>query len=253
MKDVVLDPKSVMDVSLLVSKQLKWAHALAVTRATWKAKEEVEKEMARVFDRPTPWVMGGLRLTQATRNNPVASLYFDFWGNKQGVSVEMVLKAEVDGGARHAKRFEVALRRVGVLPPGMFVIPGAGADMDAYGNISPGQIVQIISWFQAFGEQGYRANMKDSTKKRAWAGRLGKTRGYEYVAMEAGNQGNHAPGIYKRLRFVWGSSLVPVMLFVRTPMYRQRLDFFGIAQRVALESYTQEFPRAVADAERTAL
>ncbi len=37
------------------------------------------------------------------------------------------------------------MRQAGVLPGGMFWVPGSAAKMDRYGNISTGQIVQIVS------------------------------------------------------------------------------------------------------------
>jgi len=50
------------------------------------------------------------------------------------------------------------------------------------------------------------------------------------------------PGVYRRE----GRSIKPVLIFTRTqPVYRQRLDFVAVAERVTLERYPIEFDRAV--------
>ena len=49
----------------------------------------------------------------------------------------------------------------------MGIVPGDAATLDQNGNMSAGQIVQIMSWFKAFGEQGYQANMRDGGRRLA--------------------------------------------------------------------------------------
>jgi len=99
---------------------------------------------ARVFDKPTSWVLRSVRYTKSNRKTQTemsATVDFDFWGNKQGVTVAHVLRAEIYGGQRKLKRHEIALQRIGILPPGHFIVPGDAAQMDAYGNMNPAQSV----------------------------------------------------------------------------------------------------------------
>lgn len=226
----------------LSEKKIKVATVAALNDAARAGYEEAGKEMARVFDKPTRWVLGGVRYVKARPDKLSASIDFDRWGNKAGVSVADVLRAEIEGGRRRYKRHEVALQRAGILPDGMYIVPGEAAQRDAYGNMKASQIVQIISWFRAFGEQGYKANM--DTKGRARLGRdkvrTGQ-RGFQYFALQK-PYGKLLPGIYQRVSLGnWGSAVKPVMLFVRSPVYRKRFDFYGVAEKAARAQFDRSF------------
>ena len=234
-------------------KQVRYATMRALNSAAFKATQETSKEIGRVFDRPTPWVMKSVRYVKATPNKLEAQVDFDFWGNKQGVTVSHVLNAEIHGGRRRQKRHEIALQSSGILPRGMVIVPGDAARMDAYGNMSSGQIVQIMSWFQAFGEQGYSANMKSAGVKRLARGNK-KTgeRGFAYFVLKK-RHGKLLPGVYQRFNFgKMGSAVKPVMIFVRGAFYRRRLDFYGIAERAAIKEFDAQFPLMLNEAIRTA-
>lgn len=233
-------------------KQARFAAMQALNQAAYQAAQATSKEIAKVFDKPTPWVLKSVRYLKARRDRLEAQVDFDFWGNKQGVTVSSVLRAEIHGGVRKSKRHEIALQRAGILPAGMGIVPSTAAKLDAYGNISSGQIVQIMSWFQSFGEQGYSANMKDKGKKRL--GRDSKRtgqKGFSYFALQK-RRGKLLPGVYQRFEFGSGSAVKPVMIFVRMPKYRARLDFYGLASRVAIAEYNARLPALLDQAIRTA-
>lgn len=234
-----------------VEKQVRFAEVVAINRAAFVAREAVQKEIGKVFDRPTPWVKGSVRVRKATKSNPQAIVDLDFWGNKQGVSVDQVLKAEIHGGPRKYKRHEIALQRAGILPAGMGIVPGKAATLDQYGNMSAGQIVQIISWFQGFGEQGYSANMKDGGKRLSRDNKRTGKKGFAYFALRRA-RGKLLPGIYQRFTFGAGSAVKPVMIFVRMPSYKSRLDFYGVADKAARAEFAVQFPVAFKQAMDTA-
>lgn len=227
----------------LSDKKIKVAAVAAINSAAYKAAEATKAEMQRVFERPTPWVLGGVRYNKATKDTLEAKIDFDKWGNKTNVTVEKVLQAEIMSGQRRHKRHEIALQRVGILPPGMAIVPGGAAEIDQYGNMKGSQIVQIIAWFRAAGEQGYKSNMND--KGRARLGRDNKKTGaygFQYFAIQKAT-GKLMPGIYKRIKTGFGSAIKPVMVFVRMPSYKRRLDFYGVAERAALEEFQRFYPR----------
>ncbi len=236
-----------------MEKQVQFATVVALNRAAYAGAEATKDEMRKVFNSPTSWVLGGVRYVKARKDRLYSQVDFDFWGNKQQVTVEQVMKAEVYGGQRAAKRFESALRYAGVLPAGQYVVPGEAAKLDANGNMQAGQIVQIIAWFKGFQEQGYKANMTDKTKRR-----LGKdnkrtgAKGFQYVLIRRGNRSGLHPGIYQKFTFALGSSLKPVMIFVASANYRKRLDFYGIAAKAAGQELERAFPVALDEAIRTA-
>lgn len=234
-------------------KQARFATSQALNAAAYKAAQDTAKEMARVFDRPTPWVLKSVRYRKSTKTKLEASVDFDQWGNKTGVTVAQVLAAEITGGLRRRKRHEVALQRSGILPDGMAIVPGPGATIDRYGNMSGGQIVQIMSWFKSFGEQGYKANATDKSRARLARGsKKTGARGFVYFVLRQPH-GKLVPGIYQRFDFgALGTSVKAVMFFVRIPQYRRRLDFYGLAERSALAEFKATFPKFLDQALSTA-
>lgn len=250
-----------------MGKHVRFATERALNAAAYQAAQATSKEMARVFDKPTRWVLKSVRYVKASRKTQqemAASVDFDFWGNKQGVTVAQVLNAEIYGGQRRLKRHEIALQRIGVLPHGMFIVPGQAAKMDAFGNMSAGQINQILAWFKAFGEQGYQANTTQATRDKRRKGTR-KSYGFEYFVVKDGAvrtwrrgtfeaRGRHKmqPGVYMRTFTGFGDAIKPVMIFVKFARYRQRLDFYGIAERTARDEFASKFDSYLSDALRTA-
>lgn len=226
----------------LSEKKIKVAAVAALNDSAYLAAQETRKEMSKVFDRPTPWVLGGVRYVKAKADRLEASIDFDKWGNKTNVTVGKVLNAEIFGGGRKYKRFEIALQRVGILPSGMAIVPGPASAKDQYGNMPGSQIVQIISWFKAFGEQGYKANSTDKTRARLGKDKRNGTKGFSYFALHK-KHGKLQPGIYQRFEFASGSAVKPVMFFVRMPTYKRRLDFYCTAEKAALAEFNKAFPR----------
>ena len=241
------------DLTDMEHKQIPFATMVAINRTAYTVSGLLGKKIASVFDRPTPWVVGSVRYTKATMRKLEATIDLDKWGNKQGVSVSQVLAAEIEGGPRHLKRFERALIHAGVMRSNQAAVPGEGAKLDQYGNMSAGQIVQILSWFQTFGEQGYKANMVGKTKSRLAKGNKKKgTLGFEYFALQT-KYGKLLPGIYQRVKFAAGSAVKPVIIFVgRRPVYKIRFDFYGYAEDRAYDEFRKEFPIAFDEAVRTA-
>ena len=89
---------------------------------------------------------------------------------------------QVAGGRRSLKSAEKMLAAKNYLPGGMVTVPGAGAKLDAYGNMSRGQLVQLISALLAFPKTGYNANrVADWARKRA-----GKTQPQFFVGSPGG-------------------------------------------------------------------
>lgn len=223
--------------------KIRTATVSALNDGAWAGVKAGQAAMQNDFDRPTRFVLSGIRYVKARKDRLYSSVDLDFWGNKQGVSVEQVLKAEIEGGQRRVKRHEVALQRVGILPAGMFIVPGEAAQIDASGNMAASQINQIIAWFSGFGEQGYKANMTDRTRQRLAKGRR-NARGFEYVAIL--RHRSLPAGIYMRTSFALpgirksstvASSLKPVMIFVKAPSYRRRFDFDGVVSKAARSQF----------------
>lgn len=235
----------------MMEKQARYAMARSLNAAAYKAVQATVKEMANVFEQPTPWVLKSVRYVKARKDKLQATVDFDYWGNKQGVTVSHVLRAEIFGGRRRLKRHEVALQRAGVLPSGMAIVPGSAAKMDKNGNMSSGQITQIMSWFKSFGEQGYSANMKDGGKRLGRDSKRTGARGFAYFVLKK-KHGKLLPGVYQRFKLSFGYAVKPVMIFVPIPSYRRRLDFYGVAEKAAVKEFHEQFPKMMREARRTA-
>ncbi len=233
---------------------LKQAAADALNDAAFKMRTEMQNEMGRVFDRPTPYIMRSVHVKKATAASLVAEIGPTYMGGK-GVDPQKVLAAEVAGGRRRDKRSEVSLRRVGILPPGYVTVipkePFQGSD-DGRGNLRGPFITQLLSYLQAFGEQGYRANMTQKRKDKL--ANIGRTAsGYKTIGgvqyfvslgelpggkgvLDAKNRSIHlAPGVWARSG-IHGSNIRPVLMFVRAPTYAVRLSIEKLARSTDVQA-----------------
>lgn len=223
--------------------QVPFATAKALTKTAQDAKSAVVAEMEKAFDRPTKWTLNSLYVKSATKKTLAARVWIKNFAAK-GPSPEDWLLPEVKGGARKLKRFERALQIRGLMPQGMTLVPTKYVDLDAYGNVSGSQVVRILSYLKAFGEQGYRANITKEGRQK-----FQKKQGYGYFA---GAPNGQTPGIWKRINFSTGSAIVPLFLYVPLPQYKPRLDFFGIGERVYSNRFKDHFRQALTEAMRTA-
>jgi hypothetical protein len=229
-------------------RQIPFASARALTATAKIAQEREIHEMRDVFDRPTPYTLSSTFIKAATKTNLKAEVGLkDFSG--KGIPAVKFLAAQIGGGERRLKRFELALRAAGHLPDDYRVVPASGAQLDAYGNIKPSQIVQILSYFRAFPEAGYKANMTDRRRKRLAKGSK-RQQGFTYFIGRPGDRG--ALGVWQRFGFSRGSAIRPVLLFVRSTSYEAIFDFEHVAVTTAQREFPAQFSAALAEAMRTA-
>jgi len=243
-KTLTISVKGTIDVQKLLENikgNTPLVLAKSLTATAKVVKEGLRDEMKRVFDNPTPWTLNSLRIETATPENLRAAVNNkDEFGMGKGTPAWKYIYTQIMGGARSVKRFEMALRYHGVLPMDMYVVPGKYCELDKYGNMSAGQIRQILSYFgSAEMAAGYTMNMTGKRKARLAKGTKTQA-GFVYLINKNWNRGR-APGIYKRLTNVWHSPLYSIMIFVKKPSYEPRYDFFGKGQQIT----DQEWKRIV--------
>src|SRR5690606_17275008 len=107
-------------------------------RETWK------RTAQRVFDRPTRITVNSVLYAKATKDRLYADVFIRDEASG-GTPPARYLLPEVEGGARRLKPFERLLQAQGVMPAGMFAVPGKGAQLDAFGNVPPSQVNQMLS------------------------------------------------------------------------------------------------------------
>lgn len=218
------------------------AVATAATRTAVKVKAAELRTVQRVFDRPTPYTLGGMFVTVATAQKPSARVWFkdDRAVTKGGTPATNYLLPNVDGTPRRAKRLEKALRAIGALPSGWFVTPGQGARLDAHGNVDRGQIVQVLSQLRVQLLAGSSRNMSYDARKQIRAQQKAGGR-FFVIKPGAGVQ----PGVYQR-EFN-GRNITPVFVFVRTAKYQRRFDFYGVAADVVQATLPDELAASFED------
>lgn len=213
------------------------AVATALTRTARVVQEGWKDELRAKVDRPTPLTERAPVLQQATAQNLVAVVRMrDQLANGQPPS--QYLKPLAYGGGREHKKVEQALIAQGSMPAGMYALPTDNAKRDAYGNVTRGQLVQIL--VQLAGgtvRQGYRRVISASATRRAQAAlRAGR----EYVAVLQ-TTGKLSPGIYARD----GEKLRMVFSYERSVFYKRSLSLDERAKRSAQQVFDKEFARAV--------
>lgn len=239
-----------------VPKQARFAMSQAMNDVAFKARDDLVTEIGRVFDRPTPWLKKTIWVGKKARPESLETWIYPRDVGGKSVDPASVLIAEVMGGPRRLKRAEVALQRVGILPKGYFVAPGEDAPLDGYGNIPGPFWVRLLSYLQAFGEQGYSANK--TVKGLAAFHKSSKRRlGLQYFVKQPLRKGLPA-GIWERMaaghsKFVGPSrGLRHLVRFVRQPKYRKRYamrDVFNTTiQREIAPAFGRRFAAALATA-----
>lgn len=252
-------------------RRLRAAVATALTRTAVQVRAKSLVALKSAINAPTPYTVRQLRYVGATADRLVSAVGFniapiqDASGNvvryqdlgRGETPAGKYLEAQMSGGPRRNKRFEVALRSRGLLPSGWFAVPGERAKIDSYGNQSVGELKQILSWFNAAEPYaGSTQNMTDATRAKRRKGT--KTRaGFEYFYAPVGGRRSFTrsngktgsnkmqPGIYKRTGFALGSRIEPILIFVSGTSYRAKFDFIGQAQQESDKLLPVEVRRAV--------
>lgn len=231
-------------------------------------KAEVVKEMGRIFDKPKPWTLNAYRVALGAESmqggqmrpragGPITArveIKDGYWYRAQNY-----LATQIEGAAnRRMKAFESALQRAAAMPQGWRAVPGEKAKLDEFGNHSPGEIRQILSYFDAAEHvAGSRQNMGAAGRARRRSGTR-RTAGWEYFIVGPGGRrqfirsngrtGSHSmqPGIYRRTFHAMGTRIEPIMIFVKSASYKKRFDLEGVGRRTVARELDPRLRAALA-------
>lgn len=240
-----------------MGKQVRFATAVALTKTAKHAQKDVAQEFARVFDRPTPTVMKSLWVKPATKQNLAAMVYVKdrALGGKNPNSMAEVIAQQFRGGSRIAKQAEFVLRRDGFLAGDEFVAPGAAAKLDRYGNISRGQLVQVLS------QIGVRSSGYDSTPTQSRRSRR-NVQAAGVIFWSRGPEGRRTPKVDRATGISYGytgggashlpkgawmrtaDGVKPILIAIRSPRYRARVNMEKIVTKTIERVWQQEFKAA---------
>ena len=202
-----------------VQKQARYAAAVALTRTAHEVRKAEEKEVDKVFDKPTAFTRRAFQVTAAKKENLTAVVAI------RPRQAEYLLPQIIGGGrkpTRKESRFTSATNA-----PGEFWIPGPGIKLNISGNIPLATV-------------------------KALAANLNKTGRYGRVFFGQPRPGM-AFGIYGHTKLGRRKGkLIPLLLQAKAPNYRKRFAFHEVGDRLAPAEFDRQFARAFAQAMSTA-
>jgi len=235
-------PEVARKLEEMADKQGRFAMAVALTRTAKDVRDEVVAVMSSVLDKPTRYTLRSMKFSSARKDSLTASVFMNgaYLGKNQVGSPAHVLGHQFAGGARTAKKLELILRRNGLISAGEYVVPGAGARIDRYGNMSRGQVVQLMSQMRLLlDSSSWRQRTARSKANRRTAGHI------------FWSHGNHLP------RGAWidkGGEIGvrPLLIVIKATRYGRRIDLASIASKVIPRSFPRHFSLAWKQAKATA-
>ena len=212
----------------LERKNLLFASVQACNATAWEIRGAWQRTAPKVFDRPTTMTRNAAQFERATKAKPFAVIKLRDEAFK-GTPPAKYLLAQVQGGERRKKAFEVLLQAKGAMPAGMFAVPGKGAPLDANGNVRGAELNRILSQLGARRDP-YQNDTETSRARRRKRAAKKDIRGGEFFALQK-KRGRLLPGVYERLKTGFGSGVRSIFVFVSSSNYQPRYDIFGLAQR----------------------
>lgn len=226
-------------VSDLEKKQVPFATAKTLTDLAKNTEKETYAQMRSVWDRPTPFVMRGLRTKPATKRDLTAQVFVKDWspGGKNTRGLADIIGHQFAGGSRQRKALEYHFERAGLISAGEYLAPGEGARLDQYGNLSRGQTQQIMSQMRV-GLDPYSWSTK-STRSRRNVKKAG--------AMFWSRGGRLPRGVWMRA----GAGVKPILIVISRPNYRQTINLQRNADMVTRRDAQALFSKNMQTALRT--
>jgi hypothetical protein len=200
----------------IAGRDLPYIISRSINETAKVVKEAEITEMHRIFDRPIPFTLNSLYIYPSTKTRLRGEV------NVKDQAAKYILP-NIEGGPRSMKRSERYL--------GSFYVPGKSARVNTYGNISPGQVMQILSVLKRAPDryQNITAQSKRRNKKHR-----------DYFAIYT-KKGRLFPGVYERVR----TGIKPILMFIKAPKYKKLFRFYEIGKEVVASNFEPIFNRVV--------
>lgn len=213
---------------------IRYAASVAVNDVAFDAKRRIDRHAARVFNNPRPLTRRAGEVVFKSTPKTLKAMFGLLDQVSKGTPPEKYLYPQIYGGSRGHKRFEKAiLRKFPAFGRNTFFMPAQQNTqfLDNYGDLRGSVVTQMLSHLQAFGEQGYKGNIKNP--KRA----------LYFPVIHRGDYGMLPPGIYKRDAI--GSENFEAVVFAvrREPRYRKRFYYFETVEKAARMTFPTSFTR----------
>jgi len=198
--------------------------------------------IGRVFDRPTPFILNGMRIVTKQSSGEVSVTWKDklaaghakitHLGETYSDVASTTLVPEIQGGGRAEKGLEYRLRAANVIAQNEWVMPSNNSPiLDQYGNMKGPQVGKMISDLQAYHE-------RIGSHKKAFNTNAGNIRYFinMFIWKHSGKK-----YIFKSL----GAHDAEIAAIVtnKKPEYKELFDFYGIAETAYGLAFDEEFNR----------
>ena len=207
----------------------------SINDVAFQARRDLGSHASRVFRNPRNLTKNAGEVVQKSEPDTLQAKIGlrDFVG--KGTAPEVYLRPQIYGGFRGQNRFEQALiRRIPQFGSYARFVPASQNKefLDPAGMVKGSVIVQMLSHLQAFGEQGYKANIKNP--KRAL---------YFAVPYRSQEFGMLHPGVYKRDAI--GSDFFKAVVYAvtLTPQYQKRFFYFETVEKTIRKVFPMSFAR----------
>lgn len=251
-------------------KQVPFAAKTAINKVAKQAALNVVAEMKTKFDRPTSVTLKSVRVKKFAEKHDLTA---EVWlkdiplgssrtGGYNRLSMAQIIGHQFAGGRRLHKNYERVLISKGYMNSDEFTVPAAGARLNSFGNISNGQIVQILSQIgvKRMGSDSSPTNSPRSKRNVAKAGAMfwsfGKGGPGSWAKKYWRASGGEFAGKKQVLpKGVWARTpggVIPVLLVIKSPSYSRRIILEEITKKAIDRDFQKEFDAAFAEAIRTA-
>lgn len=237
--------EAIRALDVVSKRQIPYATTLMLNALATSTKKRVEVDIKRNLDRPTNYAQRMMGIKYANKGNLTSQV--NVRGSVSGGETK-VLGHLFAGRGRSGKGVEGALVDKGIMPRGMWAMPGDGAPLDLFGNIKRSFIKQLIGYLAANKVVKKSAQFENRQRKQV----KGATSS-QYFVVNQKKQGGLPLGIWQHVGFGSGKALRPVIIFVsREPVYDRYFNLGNTAQQVIARDARFEFDKAMAYAIATA-
>lgn len=212
----------------------RYAASVAINDVAFDARRRLNAHASKVFSNPRALTRNAAEVVSKSKIETLSAKVGLRDQVAKGNAPALYLRPQIYGGHRNQKRFEKALiRRFPAFGRGTFFVPATQNTefLDSTGDLRGGVVTKMLSHLQAFGEQGYKGNIKNP--KRA----------LYFPVIHRGDYGMLAPGIYKR-DAIGSENFKAVVYAVRKePRYRKRFYYFETVEKAARMTFGPSFTR----------
>lgn len=218
MLDISIDTKSAVKwFDAVANNQLPFATSRAINATASDVIHAERAEMLKVFNAPTAYTLNSMRIVRSNKRR-LSALVAIKDRTSRGLPALRYLSPEIRGGERGRKGLTVGLQKMGKIRANEYMVPGAGARLNASGNVTRGWARKVL-------------NDLNAKNNGVFFGTVRGTR-----------------GVWRRLK----GRVTPLYIVVRKPKYRKRLDFDRVAVKTVNERFNNHFHRFLEAAIRTA-